>query len=163
MAGSRRPARTAISFWHRHFAGHRQSATEKQYPCADELRDAFPLLFRFWSQLADNVLAGHTLVRCYANAHAFGSDGTLHTDSSSPRSYTAIYYPHKAWFPNWAGETVLFDGDNEILASIYPRPNRLAIFRGNIPHVARAVSRVCPVLRVTLMFKTEGPGSSDQA
>lgn len=159
------PGKDRYSFWHRHFAGHKHSSIEKQYPCADELRETFPLLFRFWSQLADNVLAGHTLVRCYANAHAYGSDGTLHTDSTSERSYTAIYYPHQKWFPNWAGETVLFDGDNDILAAIYPRPNRLAIFRGSIPHVARGVARVCPVLRMTLMFKTEGPkeGSGDQA
>lgn len=162
------PGKDRYSFWHRHFAGHRHSSTEKQYPCAEELLANSPLLHRFWSQLAERVLVGHTLVRCYANAHAFGSEGSLHTDSTSANSFTAIYYPHEKWFPNWAGETILFDDDNDILAAIYPRPNRLAVFRGNIPHVARGVSRVCPVLRVTLMFKTEyGPagdaGSNDQA
>jgi SM-20-related protein len=32
------------------------------------------------------------------------------------------------------------------------------VFKGNIPHLARGVSRTCPVLRITLMFKTNaGP------
>lgn len=156
------PGKDRYSFWHRHFAGHRHGATEKQYACADELRETSPLLHRFWTQLTERVLTGHTLVRCYANAHAYGSDGTLHTDSTAEHGYTAVYYPHKTWFPNWAGETVLFDADNDILAAIYPRPNRLAVFRGNIPHVARAVSRVCPALRITLMFKSQiGPIEKD--
>ena len=45
--------------------------------------------------------------------------------------------------------------ETDILASIYPKPNRLLIFSGIVPHVARGVSRICPVLRITLMFKTE--------
>jgi SM-20-related protein len=28
------------------------------------------------------------------------------------------------------------------------------VFPGLIPHVARGVSRTCPMLRITLMFKT---------
>jgi hypothetical protein len=39
--------------------------------------------------------------------------------------------------------------------SIPSQTDRLVIFRGNYPHVARGVSRTCPALRITLMFKTE--------
>jgi SM-20-related protein len=143
------------SFWHRHFAGHRNASNETQYPCARELEGSAPLIFALWQQLAATVLEGHTLIRCYANAHTYGSDGTLHTDSKSPHSYTSIYYSHPRWVPNWAGETVIFDADkSDIIAAIHPRPNRLAVFRGVLPHVARGVSRTCPELRITLMFKT---------
>jgi len=129
---------------------------EEPYDCADELQRKAPLLHTFWSGLAKTALKGHTLVRCYANGHTFGSDGSLHTDSVSPRSFTSIYYPHDRWSPNWGGETVFFNREEtDIVASIYPKPNRLLIFQGAIPHVARGVSRICPVLRVTLMFKTE--------
>jgi SM-20-related protein len=31
----------------------------------------------------------------------------------------------------------------------------MLMFEGTLPHVARGVSRICPVMRVTLMFKTE--------
>jgi SM-20-related protein len=54
------------------------------------------------------------------------------------------------------GETVFFNQEEtDIIASIYPKPNRLVMFQGTIPHTARGVSRICPVLRITLMFKTE--------
>jgi len=144
-----------FSFWHAHFAGHRKAKKEKEYPCADELATTAPLVFEMWEHLHDTVFAGHTLVRCYANAHSYGTDGTIHTDSKKADSHTAVYYPHDEWLPNWAGETVIFNDDrSDIIAAVYPRPNRMAIFRGNSPHVARGVSRTCPVLRITLMFKT---------
>jgi SM-20-related protein len=148
-----------FAFWHRHFAGHRNKQKQNKYDCAEELKQTAPLLFAFWRRLALTVFKGHTLYRCYANGHAYGVDGSLHTDSKADGAYTAIYYPHEHWEPNWAGETVLFREDkSDIITSVYPRPNRLLIFRGNIPHVARGVSRTCPRLRVTLMFKSlNGP------
>ena len=95
------------------------------------------------------------LIRCYANGTTYGSDGTIHIDSKSDRGFTSVYYSHPAWYPRWAGETVIFNDDkSDIVASVYPKPNRLVVFAGNAPHVARGVSRTCPVLRVTLMFKT---------
>ncbi len=151
------------SFWHKHFAGYKKSdkfsAADGRWPppdCSEELSRNSHLIFQFWWLLRDTLLKGHSLVRCYANGMPFGSEGTVHTDSSSPTSYTSGYYRHRAWQPNWAGESAILTKDrDDIVASIYPKPNRLLIFRGDIPHVARAVSRTCPSLRVTLMFKTE--------
>ncbi|MGH7016591.1 MAG: hypothetical protein ACRED8_05840, partial [Caulobacteraceae bacterium] len=95
------------------------------------------------------------LTRCYANGYPSGAEGGVHLDSNLPTHFTAIYYPHLAWNPNWAGETLFFDAEGaDVIAAVYPRPNRLAVFPGVIPHVARAVSRACPELRITLMFKT---------
>jgi SM-20-related protein len=153
----------AYPFWHKHFAGNihpdHRGADGRQYDCDDELRRAAPLLHDVWRHLSDTALRGHRLLRCYANGQPFGTEGTLHTDSVTAGSFTAIYYPHDTWDPNWGGETVFFTADRtDIVASIYPRPNRLLVFPGTIPHVARGVSRICPVLRVTLMFKTEEDG-----
>lgn len=145
-----------FSFWHLHFAGHRKAKNEEQYECSGEL-EKIPLLQEFWRGLrAADMYRGHSLVRCYANGQCYGSDGTVHTDSKSDKSYTAVYYPHDDWSPNWGGETMIFTPDqSDVLATIYPRPNRLAIFKGKLPHVARGVSRTCPELRITLMFKTD--------
>lgn len=152
-----------FSFWHRHFAGHRHSKDETKYECSEELEKNFPLLFKFWQQLNTGIFGGkHGIYRCYANGQTYGSDGTLHTDSKSERSYTSVYYPHAAWYPNWAGETLVFNEEKtDLIAAIYPRPNRLALFRGNMPHVARGVSRTCPVLRVVLVFKSEARPNDD--
>ena len=102
------------SFWHKHYAGskgtdHPGKGQEAPYNCADELKERAPVLHAFWLLLVRTVLEGHTLVRCYANAHPYGSEGTLHTDSVSPDSFTTIYYPHDRWSPNWGGETVFFN------------------------------------------------------
>ena len=152
----------SFSFWHKHFAGNvnpdhvAPDGGGRQYDCTDELRRNAPLLRELWDRLNGTVLSGHRLLRCYANGQPFGSEGTVHTDSISDRSFTAIYYPHEKWDPNWGGETVFFNrAHTDIVISIYPRPNRLLVFPGTVPHVARGVSRICPVLRVTLMFKTE--------
>jgi len=152
------PHTDVFSFLHKHFAGFlgEGDARPKNPDCARELEVKAPFIYQLWLKLSDKLLNRHTLVRCYANGYPYGSDGTLHTDSELPNSYTTIYYPHETWQPNWAGETVLFNDErNDILTSVYPKPNRLIVFRGATPHAARGVSRTCPVLRITLMFKTE--------
>jgi SM-20-related protein len=152
------PNRDLFSIWHKHYAGARGPDTlgTKQYDCAEELAKNAPLLHRFWQHLYQGVLKGHMLERCYANAHAYGAEGTAHTDSVNPDCFTAIYYPNERWSPNWGGETVLFNKEeNDIIGCIYPKPNRLFIFPGTMSHVARGVSRTCPLLRISLMFKTQ--------
>jgi SM-20-related protein len=145
-----------FAFWHRHFAGYVKGLGEEAYDCEAEL-EPYPILRDFWRWLATG-LKGHRLIRCYANGATYGSDGTLHTDSVLKGTFTSIYYPHSAWNPNWAGETVFFNEEKtDIICGVYPKPNRLLMFDGSIPHVARGVSRICPVLRVTLMFKTDVP------
>lgn len=153
------PKNDTYSFWHKHFAGHEvpdHEAPSAPYNCADELKKNAQLLYYFWQYLERTILKGHTLIRCYANGQPYGTEGTLHTDSVSDSSFTSIYYPHEKWYPNWGGETVFFNNEKtDIMSAIYPKPNRLVTFNGTIPHVARGVSRTCPMLRITLMFKTE--------
>ena len=151
-----------FSFWHKHFAGslspdHYQAEGQvNQYCCEDELQRNSSVIYEFWQALYNSLLRRHRLVRCYANGSPYGSEGSLHTDSRSEHSYTAIYYSHQNWLANWGGETVFFNAEeNDIIVSVFPKPNRLLLFNGAIPHVARGVSRSCPLLRITLMFKTE--------
>jgi len=160
-------------FFHKHFAGSRRAdrrddktkeVLDAGYDCEDELQDNAPIIWLFWKDVQSVLLAGHTLVRCYANGLQYGSDGTLHTDSVVPWSYTCVYYPHETWDPDWAGETLFFNrSKTEIIGACHPRPNRLCVFPGTTFHVARGVSRLCPVLRITLMFKTEFKQVRDRA
>ncbi len=156
------PKTDQFTFWHRHFAGNvnpdhvKEGGKGDQYDCANELKRQNSLVYEAWQFLQGTALRGHTLVRCYANAFPFGCDGTIHTDSTAQNSFTSVYYPHDEWHPNWGGETVFFNhGQTDITASIYPKPNRLVLFPGTVPHVARGLSRSCTKMRITLMFKTE--------
>lgn len=154
-------------FWHKHFAGARRAdrrnkdgtVRDRGQDCAEELRGRAPLIWCFWEDVSGLLLKGHKLVRCYANGLQYGSDGTIHTDSVVPTSFTSVYYPHAVWEPNWGGETMFFDrAKRDVIGCSFPRPGRLVCFPGTVPHIARGVSRTCPLLRITLMFKTEGPG-----
>jgi len=142
-------------FWHKHFAGS-INHNEPTYDCSEELKSNSDIIHQLWCIISSNILLRHRLVRCYANGMTYGDDGTTHRDATLPNNYTAIYYPHKVWEPDWGGETVFFNKmKTDIVASVYPKSNRLVVFDGTTPHVARGVSRTCPVFRVTLMFKTE--------
>ncbi len=148
----------ASRYFYKHFAGYRKdSAAESVDPARleDELVQEAPLIAGVWGRLKARRLGSHRLTRCYANGLPVGVDGSLHLDSNVDSHLTAIYYPHTKWDPDYSGETVFFDkSGSDIVASVYPKPNRMVIFPGTIPHVARAVSRHGPDLRVTLMFKT---------
>jgi SM-20-related protein len=147
----------ASRYWYKHFAGYVRDGQEARTAqgVENELATTSAVISGVWGQLKSGPLAGHALTRCYANGYPAGSEGGLHLDSNVSDHFTAIYYPHTSWHPNFAGETVFFTADgSDIIQSVYPKPNRLVVFPGVIPHVARGVSRACPQLRVTLMFKT---------
>ena len=111
----------------------------------------------------------------YVNNHFPGtSGGELHCDSRA-LCYSGLYYPMVEWPFDCMGQTIWvsshdndysglqcpqnFDDDPnlkkpiEILHSILPNPNRLAIFDGRIPHMATAVSSACAQERFSLAFK----------
>jgi SM-20-related protein len=149
------PSKDASRYWYKHFAGY-FNKVENNGDIEAELERNSPLVFNMWKQIRDRIFSGHALVRCYANGYPFGSEGSVHMDANVSTHFTGLYYPHLAWDANYAGETVFFDrGCRDIIASIYPKPNRFVVFPGTIPHVARGVSRRCRDLRITLMFKTE--------
>ena len=125
-------------FWHAQFAGGDERS---RHNCEDDLSrnlQAEPI-HRLWNLLKGSLLRGHEPVRVYANAHTYGVEGYVHTDSDV----------------NWAGETVFFCASTgDITHAVPPKPGRLVTFCGATPHVARSASRECPELRVSVVIKT---------
>ena len=116
-----------------------------------------------WERLKEHHLKGHALVRCYANAHTYGVEGAPHVDSAKPNNFTTLLYVVPDWKTQWAGETSFFNESGEVTTAVLPRPNRMITFDGTQLHAARAVSRECPALRITLMFKTVAPSTASIA
>jgi hypothetical protein len=117
-----------------------------------------------WNIICASI--GHrALMRVYVNGYTYGTDGYAHVDDSAidvlhgkqALSETAIVYLNKEWDINWCGETVLFDDDKEIAASILPKHGRVLVFNSDVLHAARPLSRICNVLRTVLVFKTFDP------
>jgi len=121
-----------------------------------DIKDRLPQEFKdIWALVNKEVFQDQaTLVRCYANRHTFGTEGYIHTDTTRDEDHTIVIYMNEIWDANWGGETSFYNADlTEIVDSILPRYGRMTVFPGNINHSARAVSRICPEVRTTLMFK----------
>jgi len=142
--------------WHAHFAG---GGINSRRSCEEELEDKVELspVRELWLLLSSGPLAGHEPLRVYANSHTYGIEGYVHTDNEDTENYfSTIYYAHELWHRNWAGETVFYaSGGDEIISSVFPRPGRVVSFFGAIPHCARAPSRDCAELRMSLVVKTQ--------
>jgi hypothetical protein len=120
-----------------------------------------PPLFNAWNHISSMYLPKHRLIRCYTNSHTYGVEGYPHTDSKRPGDKTVIVYMNKEWKKEWAGETVIFEGDDVYQAQL-PKYNRGFVFPGNKLHVSRSVSRLCPLQRITLMFKVTDEATIDK-
>lgn len=101
--------------------------------------------------------ANYRINRCYCNHAAFGEMLFIHTDTKRPgeKGLTALWYIAPEWNPEWGGETLFYSTELDAMAAVTPRPGRLAIFDGNIPHVGRPPNRICYAPRYTLAFKLE--------
>ena len=108
----------------------------------------------FNSYLYDKVVEqldgdNYTLQRTYFNGQWNGREGTLHEDGCN---FTALIYI-SSYHYGWGGFTEILTKPEPTL--VYPIPNRLVIFPGNILHKAYSLAyQKCP-LRVSLAFKID--------
>lgn len=105
-----------------------------------------------WQHIQDTITGPADLLRCYTNSHTYGVEGYPHTDSRRAEDKTILVYMTPGWQRNWGGETVVYHG-NEIAHAELPHYGSGLIFNGADWHCARAVTRICPAQRITLMFK----------
>jgi hypothetical protein len=151
-----------FSHWNHDFLKtHRQNQSNEEQILLEN--EALEPIRALWLKLKSDQLKDHSLVRCYANAHTFGIEGYPHVDSRKPGNYTTIVYINPMWKPEWAGETVFINDLGDITHAVLPKPGRITIFDGRITHAARGLSRICPAMRVTLMFKTTAPGAESDS
>jgi hypothetical protein len=111
-----------------------------------------PPISTAWAYIQTQFLGDQTLLRCYANSHTYGVEGYPHTDSRRDADNTLVVYMNPIWRRDWGGETMVYDGYNIVHAEL-PKYNRGLLFPGAQMHQARAVTRICPAQRITLMFK----------
>lgn len=90
--------------------------------------------------------------RVLANLFAHGDSSWLHTDSKNSDDWTVILYMNDFWDINWGGDTILVE-NNEILHSCAPTPGKMFLFRSDLLHGARPVSREAPYPRFGLTFQ----------
>ena len=108
-----------------------------------------------WRLVEARITRGRCgIERMYVNAYTYGDCPTIHVDHDAAGNYTVLYYANLEWKPEWSGETVFYTPQrDDIVRSVLPRPGRIAVFDGRIPHVAREPNRIAPVVRYTIAMK----------
>lgn len=151
--GSRSNARTdPHGHWTRKFSpAGRHNLADVAFQLADN--SVLAPVEAAWGALKSACGAADVLIRCYLNGYTYGTDGYFHTDSARADERTAILYMNDKWDADWGGETVFLDARGEIVRAVLPKKNRAVIFPAQMRHAARGVSRKCPILRETLVFK----------
>ena len=79
------------------------------------------------------------LYSSYINVLREGNDPGIHVDAPyfCPDNKTVIVYLNPNWDPQWGGETIFYDHNLDAKYIVAPKPGRVVIFDGRIPHVAR--------------------------
>lgn len=99
--------------------------------------------------------------RAYVNCSIFGDSYYLHRDCAiEDKHVTALYYANLEWQPDWGGETIYYNDDDDGEIAITPRPGRLVIARGAILHRGTVPARACYEERYTLAYKLNSLGAA---
>jgi len=97
--------------------------------------------------------------RAYVNCSVYGDSYYIHRDClAHERHVTALYYANLEWQPDWGGETIYYNDEEDAQFAISPRPGRLVIARGAILHRGNVPSRNCYEERYTLAYKLNSVG-----
>jgi hypothetical protein len=92
--------------------------------------------------------------RAYVNCSVYGDAYYMHRDcAASERHVTALYYANLEWQPDWGGETIYYNDEEDAEFAITPRPGRLVIARGAVLHRGNVPTRSCYEERYTLAYK----------
>ena len=91
--------------------------------------------------------------RVIVNMYNHGDSSWLHTDGGDNTCWTAILFMNEYWDPNWGGDFVMVDHEGEILHACAPTPGKFILFKGNILHGARPVSREAQFPRMGVAFQ----------
>jgi SM-20-related protein len=118
-----------------------------------------PVFATVWEKTRERceaIAGGPLRVRMqYATGHTYGLGGQTHFDDTRPGCFTLLYYAVPEWKDGWDGETIFYNAGGDVIRAVTPRPNRAVLFDSRILHAARAPSRACPALRITVAFKLE--------
>ena len=86
------------------------------------------------------------------NGQQYIHNTTPHSDCDCDNGISWIYYVNREWKEEWGGETVIKLDDE--WKKVYPKPGRVFLFKGKIPHHGNPPNEMYKGLRATLVYKT---------
>lgn len=123
----------------------------------EELRGNKP--WSFLTRVLERILVLHdfkiAVLGACAGGQMFGQDTIIHRDNKVHPGLTIVVFCNEHWPTSWGGELVFYNDTKEhIIKAVLPKPRRMVVFDGRIPHAARSPSNTCDQVRMTLAFKT---------
>lgn len=141
--------------WHIFIAGSRRDKLED---CEQELRERpdWGFLADIWARIKAAHMPSAVLLGVYANGQTTSQDGPIHRDNTAEApGRTVMLFCSEHWATCWGGELMFYDAGKEtIIMSVQPKPRRVVVFNGEVPHAARAPATSCNRLRMSIAFKT---------
>lgn len=141
--------------WHAFIAG---SQRVQRQSSEAELRThpSWSVLYDIWMRIKAAHMPEAILLGVYANGQTLGQDSPIHRDNKpSENGKTVVVFCNEHWATCWGGELVFYDSrKQDIIKSVLPKPGRVVVFDGHIPHSARSPAASCDQLRATIAFKT---------
>jgi len=99
--------------------------------------------------------------RAYVNCSVYGDSYYVHRDCAAHEQHvTVLYYANLEWKPDWGGETIYYNDEEDAELAITPRPGRLVVARGAVLHRGNVPTRNCYEERYTLAYKLNSLGVS---
>ena len=112
-------------------------------------------------QTVERLFAGERFLdqRAYVNCSVYGDGYYMHRDCDAHEPHvTALYYANLEWQPDWGGETIYYNDEQDAELAVMPKPGRLLIARGAILHRGNVPTRACYEERYTLAYKLNSLG-----
>ena len=99
------------------------------------------------------------LYSSYINCLKHGDTPGVHVDAPYwvPENKTVLVYLNPDYHPNFGGETVFYDHKLDAQRIVSPRPGRVVIFDGRVPHTGKPPTPRYPVNRYIIAFKYMDP------
>ena len=101
----------------------------------------------------DHMYSSYVNVLRHGNSPGIHVDAPHHVESNK----TVLVYMNDVWHPEWGGETVFFDHELDAKYLVAPRPGRIVIFDGRIPHTGRTPTPKFMYNRYILAYKYMDP------
>ena len=99
------------------------------------------------------------LYSSYINVLRHGNTPGIHVDAPNhvPENKTVIIYLNHELHPNWGCETIFYDHNLDAQRIVTPKPGRVLMFDGRIPHTGRPPTPRYPMNRYIMTFKYMEP------
>ena len=104
------------------------------------------------------------LVGASCDSMVYGEQGWVHEEAyDEGERFRFLWYICDRWEPNWGGEMIFFNSDDDAVFVVAPRPGRLILLDSSVKFVRRPPTRVCHQSNLVIQMEYCVGGSEVEA